>query len=492
MQAYSNPNTHHYAIDAAKLVERCRSLLHSILNYLESHSSARAFRRRAVQLVALCDGEFLIDQWSIYIILKDGDVMYEYHWKWRSPVFHYHDNMKVMYVSRITVHCFSTVLKCVDRLIHTHLLDLLSQEMEYLSSINDNDTHKKAQLHQFFGEHTEFPTLMNTVKTLRCAAKVARECRCSAACSGGGGGCHKANSMDLSQQQQQSMHKRIQSNLPAIMPGGGKTHFLSIDDPIEDDSYGQGGWYYSGRRSPSPPPPLAQSAGDSSPSQTHHRRAMSDSLPPSFPILSTSSSSSAATMQHSPLRSTKDSSLFRLIVTLQLCLVRLEEANSVLCNGKADLSDERSASYYSQSMPLVSVRMVAVGVTIGSAVVLSSRLRANHVHLDLLPLAGKASAGMATASLIRRQWRILCMNARIANSAAATEDWILQWICLVNNNGSEMDAGYKQFISPRKVSLYLLWTMLFELTVLSLNSSCHLTPFYSHSFGIPTVRYGFN
>jgi hypothetical protein len=54
---YSNPNNHHYAIDAAKLVERCRSLLYSILNYLEAHSSARAFRRRAVQLVSLCDGE---------------------------------------------------------------------------------------------------------------------------------------------------------------------------------------------------------------------------------------------------------------------------------------------------------------------------------------------------------------------------------------------------------------------------------------------------
>lgn len=345
------------------------------------------------------------------------------------------------------------MLKCVDRLIHTHLLDLLSREMEYLSSINDNYTHKKAQLHQFFGEHTEFPTLMNTVKTLRCAAKVAREYRCSA--TTGDCGSHKANGMDLSQQQQ-LMHRRIHSTLPAIMPGGGKTHFLSIDDPIEDDSYGQGGWYYSGRRSPSPPPPLAQSAGDKSPSQNHHRRAMSDSLPPTFPILSTPSSA-AATMEHSPLRSTKDSSLFRLIVTLQLCLVRLEEANSVLCDGKADLGDESCANYYSQSMPLVSVRMVAVGVTIGSAVALLSRLRANHVHLDLLPLAGKASAGMATAALIRRQWRILCMNARIANSAAATEDWILQWICLVNNNGSEMDAGYKQFISPRKVSICYYW-----------------------------------
>ena len=343
-----------------------------------------------------------------------------------------------------------TVLKCVDRLIHTHLLDLLSREMEYLSSIHDNDTHKKAQLHQFFGEHTEFPTLMNTVKTLRCAAKVARECRWAT-----NAGCMKAKNgigIDLGQQQQ-SLHRRIHSTPPAILPGGGSTHFLSIDDPIEDDSYAQG--WYSGRRSPSPPPPLNQSAGDttSSPPQAHHRRAMSDARPimghSTFPILSTPSSSGR---EHSPLRSTRDSSLFRLIVTLQLCLVRLEEANSILCDGKADSGDRGCEYPRSSSSPLVSSgRLVAVGVTIGSVFVLSSRLRAHHVQSDLLPLAGKASAGMATASLIRRQWRILCMNARVANSAAATEEWILQWICLVNNNGTGMDAGYKNFISPRKV-----------------------------------------
>ncbi len=350
---------------------------------------------------------------------------------------------------------FFVVLKCVDRLIHTHLLDLLSREMEYLSSINDSDTQKKAQLHQFFGEHTEFPTLMNTVKTLRCAAKVARECQIAAAAAGGGGGHHTANGIDLGLQP--SMHRRIHSIPPAFMPGGGKTYFLSIDDPIEDDSYAQG-WYW-GRRPPSPPSPLAQRAGDCSASISHHRRAMSDNRPmkvglSSFPILSTPASSSSSSLEYSPLRSTKDSSLFRLIVTLQLCLVRLEEANSILCDGKADSGNaHRHAGYYSQSMPFVSGTMAVVGVTIGSAFVLTSRLRTNHVQFDFLPLAGKASAGMATALLIRRQWRIICMNARVANSAAATEDWILQWICLVNNNGSEMDAGYKQFISPRKVRL---------------------------------------
>ena len=39
--------------------------------------------------------------------------------------------------------------------------------------------------------------------------------------------------------------------------------------------------------------------------------------------------------RYCPSRSNKDSSLFRLIVTLQLCLVRIEEANTVLCNGSA-------------------------------------------------------------------------------------------------------------------------------------------------------------
>ena len=53
----THPNNHHYAIDAAKLVEKCRSLLNSILKVLESNSSERAFQRRAFQLLSMCDGK---------------------------------------------------------------------------------------------------------------------------------------------------------------------------------------------------------------------------------------------------------------------------------------------------------------------------------------------------------------------------------------------------------------------------------------------------
>ncbi len=54
-----NPNSHHYAIDAAKLVEKCRRLLHSILDVLESKSSTRAYQRQSYQLATLSDGKLL-------------------------------------------------------------------------------------------------------------------------------------------------------------------------------------------------------------------------------------------------------------------------------------------------------------------------------------------------------------------------------------------------------------------------------------------------
>lgn len=54
-----NPNSHHYAIDAAKLVEKCRRLLHSILDVLESKSSTIVFQRQSYQLATLSDGKKL-------------------------------------------------------------------------------------------------------------------------------------------------------------------------------------------------------------------------------------------------------------------------------------------------------------------------------------------------------------------------------------------------------------------------------------------------
>mmetsp|Transcript_11861 Transcript_11861/g.25276 ORF Transcript_11861/g.25276 Transcript_11861/m.25276 type:complete len:896 (-) Transcript_11861:106-2793(-) len=447
MVGSAHPNSHHYAIDAAKLVEKCQSLLHSILDVLESSSSSRAFQRRSFQLATLADA-----------------------------------------------------LKCVDRLIHTHLLDLLDREMEFLSSINESDAQKKAQLHQFFGEHTEFPTLMDTVKTLKCAERVTRdyrrECRDNMISTGFGDSNRDFNNNPF--------HRRTHSTPPVVFSGGGA--LLSVDDPIEEDS--SQSWYFGDRRSPSPPP--LQSAGDSSPPTsppTAHRRTLStgEIKVPALPVACNPTNQSRSN-QYAPSRSAKDSSLFRLIVTLQLCLVRIEEANCVLCKGKARASStasgrSRSESFQSQNSGFFELRnsssnsndgiqipiseesescqrqlqfsselgdsswkkshlLAMAGIAAGSIFFLTSKSKmTTHDQMKFVKVTGKAAAGVATASFVRKRWRILCMNARVANSADALEDWIFHWICLGNSDG-----GYKRLLAPRKsIFWYSIASIRFQL-----------------------------
>lgn len=424
-------------------------------------------------------------------------------------------------------HKYNTkALKCVDRLVHTHLLDLLDREMEYLSSINEDDVQRRERLRQFFGEHGtgEFPTLMDTVRTLKAAGGVAREYRIQddrLRCSAGMG-------MGVSHKRMYSTPPSILSEVPLLgvdepvevedyyaqgwyYSGGGakgksassNKHFPSLDDPVEVEDYAQAWHSGGGRRTPSPPPPPPpssnlhqQSAGDSSPPSAHaHRRALSTGGI-GIPALSSPSNGGVGGRNaYAPTRSAKDSSLFRLIVTLQLCLVRIEEANSVLCGGRAraavrcaggrsrsasfqasdsfdiDLRQFRSGSFdeigrsYSEDNepahpPTVEVEeseswkrqralLALAGIAAGGAtIVLSSRSkRSSREQVQIAKVAGKAVVGVSAASFVRKRWRILTMNARVANSADAIEEWIFGWICLGNS-----DSGYKQLLAPRKVS----------------------------------------
>ena len=132
-----------YAIDAAKLVEKCRLLLSAILCMLEERSpSEKSFRRNALQLLGLADGQM--------------SILFSLHQSPRSSSSHF-----------CFIHSRESALKCVDRLLHAHMLDLLDREMEYLSSIIENDSSKREKMMAFFGEAQDFPTLMNTARTLR-------------------------------------------------------------------------------------------------------------------------------------------------------------------------------------------------------------------------------------------------------------------------------------------------------------------------------------
>ncbi|KAL7550446.1 hypothetical protein ACHAWF_013681 [Thalassiosira exigua] len=444
------PNRHHYAIDAARLVDRCRRHLRAILEGMEGAArSDRAFRRRSFQLMGLADA-----------------------------------------------------LKCVDRLVHAHLLDLLDREMEFLSSIRER--------HRFFGEHTEFPTLVDTARTLRCVEGVANEHR-------GGGDRIAAVGFDGT--------TSAGGNNPQRSPQ--RSPHLSIDDPVEDE--GGEGWYFgAGRRSSSPPPPSPlqiQSAGDVSPPPIPPRVAgrWGAGAPSSPPFLGGrlgSPKKHSRSDRYAPSRSERDSSLFRLIVTLQLCLVRIEEADAVLCKGRAgaamrredrrrprrssfdsgdclnnhsgqsrprrssfdweehnnngnnsnsgipmSISEESEVSRSSHPSELPADRcwktrhllaIAGVAVVGGAAFVTGSgsaeTKSAQSERIKLLQTSGKVVAGAMAASFVRKRWRILCTNARVADSADAVEDWIFHWICLGSPDGGR--AGYGRIVAPRKSVLW--------------------------------------
>lgn len=397
------------------------------------------------------------------------------------------------------IHLSTKALRCVERLIHTHLLDLLDREIEFLSLYETNDNQK----YQFFGEHKEFPSLMDTVETLRCAEKVARK--------------YKEENHAKSPTRTPS-HQRMFSE-PAIFISS--KDLLTIDDPVEDED-GADGWYFGGR-SQSPPavasddPILNNVINVTKPSVgSRHRRTFSTGVVDS-PL---SSRQSGGANSIYPSRSAKDSSLFRLIVTLQLCLVRIEEANSVLCKGKAqptnlgrrerlysDLDlirtctssnsfdcDSTSSAALQNNNKVQDVkswkmsRFFAISLGLGVTYYSSTGNRVRNMttseRMQLLKSAGKFTAGLFTIRFVRSWWRQFCLNARVSNSSEAVQDWIFQWICLVNENaGASTD---RQLFVPEKVSWRsgMFWFLAFP----PLSHSLFLVQYNSwYSFG--SVRF---
>ena len=182
--------------------------------------------------------------------------------------------------------------------------------MEFLSLFD----HKENL--QFFGQHSEFPSLSDTISTLICAERTARKYK-------------KVDDPTLQKDspKRTSSHQRMFSE-PAIY---NNLRELDIDDPVEsEEDYGDG-WYF-GRTSP-PPSIITNTTPTVIPdsilnhdihvpnkpiSPSRHRRNYSAGNIDSPPRVNGKSIY--------PSRSAKDSSLFRLIVTLQLCLVRRQKS----------------------------------------------------------------------------------------------------------------------------------------------------------------------
>lgn len=337
--------------------------------------------------------------------------------------------------------------------------------MEFLSLFD----HKENL--QFFGQHSEFPSLSDTVSTLVCAERAARKYR------------KDGDGSPLRSPKRTTSHQRMYSEPAMIFNHKDK---LAIDDPVEDED--GGGWYFGGRSSP----PSSFTVEDSilnhdihvtkpAVSPSRHRRNYSTGNLDSPPRVN------GKAMY--PTRSAKDSSLFRLIVTLQLCLVRLEEANSVLCKGKASIPDgQRDRGNSDADLSLIRTctssnsfdydsvscntpglsnkdiettrwrKSTMLTVTLGMGAIYYSKDKIKDAttaqRIQMLKSVGKMTVGLVAAKFVRLRWRTMCTNARVSDSAESIQDWIFSWICLVNENSAGAD---RQMFMPEKVRLLMLY-----------------------------------
>jgi hypothetical protein len=125
-----------------------------------------------------------------------------------------------------------------------------------------------------------------------------------------------------------------------------------------------------------------------------------------------------------PSRSATDSLLFRLIVALQLCLVRIDDASFVVTGRRQ--KDASSEVVATRAMHLALGCVGAVGFA-------SLMMRRHHGSMqigDYRPLViASAKLGLAAVatSWVRKSWRNMWMTSKIVQSTRAIEDWNQQW-----------------------------------------------------------------
>ena len=165
-------------------------------------------------------------------------------------------------------------------------------------------------------------------------------------------------------------------------------------------------------------------------------------------------------------RSPEDSLLFTLLVHLQLCMVRIEEADVVVCGyekavrrseqamshetgkektGSTDTEDTGEKVVHSSSWRRPNAVVLGLLAGLSAGVFVGRREKVQKSDFDqqrqILSTVAKVTGGVVAASYVRHGWRILGINARLTHTATALEDWQHQWV-LVTSIGS--GAGSQQ------------------------------------------------
>lgn len=137
-------------------------------------------------------------------------------------------------------------------------------------------------------------------------------------------------------------------------------------------------------------------------------------------------------------RSPIDSLLFRLIVTLQLCLVRIDDAYFII-TGHRNRDEEKSIAESSRMAVGLANTACALGVGCSVWHLGSSRGRNKSTTTmeprGILTLFGKVALVALTGKVLVREWGTLWMTTKIRKSTADVQEWQQQWM-LIQTTGT--------------------------------------------------------
>lgn len=164
-----------------------------------------------------------------------------------------------------------------------------------------------------------------------------------------------------------------------------------------------------------------------------------------------SSSSGAIKRTFDQSRSATDSLLFRLIVALQLCLVRVDDARFVITGHRY----QEDTALVEASWSPVRIGIVSTVCMLGFGSFWIFRSKADKPLLQMngiLRFSGKITVAAVAGKMIVREWGNVWMTAKIMKSTAAVEEWQQQWL-FIQKTG---DSASGSLTSPEAKSQRLI------------------------------------
>lgn len=138
-----------------------------------------------------------------------------------------------------------------------------------------------------------------------------------------------------------------------------------------------------------------------------------------------------------PIRSATDSLLFRLVVALQLCLVRIDDARFVVTGNR-----QKDASSVVVATHALHISLGCISA-MGFASLLIRRHHESMYAGDYRPLVlASAKLGLAAVATtwLRKSWRNMWMTSKIVQSTREIECWKEQWDLVQSAPTSKNDA----------------------------------------------------